>query len=257
MILNTNNSLTITIMSKMKDKAIDQLNQVKQRPILFSTPMVKAILEGRKTMTRRITGLEIINEDPNDWQFEWADFSLKLPWRFTQLSTVNKKSLKDRTFNQEEIKCQYGKIGDILWVRETWSEPILYDGFEQNYYYKADNIQRSDIKSRHIGDKWKPSIHMPKSACRIYLEILNIRVERLHDITEAAAINEGIKEGVELEDTKHELTYYQYVFGGNRYQSAVKAFRMLWIKINGSESWDLNPFVWVIEFKRIEKPNNF
>jgi len=88
---------------------------MKELPILFSTPMVLAILKDEKSMTRRTNGLEEINENPDDWQFEWADYYLKKPWRFTQKSTVNKQSLEDRSFNQAALKCPYGWSGDILW----------------------------------------------------------------------------------------------------------------------------------------------
>ena len=159
-------------------------------PLLFSTPMVKAEQAGRKTKTRRTKGLELINKNPDDWQFEWADYALKLPWRFTQKSTLNVKSLADRSFNQVALKCPYGQIGDVLWVRETWAPILDINGkkpLPDAYIYKAD------LEDFPVDWNWKPSLFMTKAVCRTFLEITNIRVERLQDITEQDAINEGVE----------------------------------------------------------------
>jgi len=199
----------------------------KERPILFSTPMVQAILDGRKTQTRRTRGLNVINQNPNDWQFEWMGYACKLPWRFTQKSSVNKKSLKDRTFNQEAIKCPYGQAEDILWVRETWN----YDPHKNvTYVYKEQGENQSE--------KWKSPRFMPKEACRIKLEITGIRVERLHNISEEDACEEGT----------------QNYYGVNAPYSTCKVrFSDLWDSINEKRGygWDINPWVWVIEFEKL------
>jgi len=225
----------------------------KERPILFSTPMVQAIPEGRKTMTRRTRGLEVINKNPDDFQFEWADFSLKLPWRFTQKFTVNELSLKERNFNQEAIKCPYGEIGDRLWVKETSCfvslehAQDLLEGMHSQLVYKTsvheDWMKYAKEKYRY---KWTPSIYMTRAACRIILEITNIGVERLIEISEEDARQEGIE-------------LIQRVYGSSYtwdncvtfHGTAKLAFQNLWEKINGADSWDFNPWVWIIKFKVI------
>ena len=220
-------------------------------PLLFSTPMVQAEQAGRKTKTRRTKGLELINTNPDDWQFEWADYALKLPWRFTQKSTVNEKSLTDRSFNQAALKCPYGQLGDVLWVRETWA-PIL-DINEKKplpdaYIYKAD------FEDYPVDWNWRPNIFMPKAACRTFLEITNIRVERLQEITEQDAIAEGV---LEKESANRGYVYMNYLTKSYGDIGADGSFETLWQSINGEDSWEANPFVWVIEFKPIEKPENF
>ena len=170
---------------------------IKQKPILFSTEMVRAILDRRKTQTRRILK-EIKNEG-----------------------------------------CPYGKIGDRLWVREPFcdADPAYFDkkGNLVQYAYKADNYPIGTFK-------WKPSIFMPKKASRITLEITNIRVERLNDISEQDAIAEGVEE---CDDKYHDDCQYGSI--GN-----ICSYKTLWESINGQGSWGQNPWVWVIEFKRVE-----
>jgi hypothetical protein len=144
-------------------------------------------------------------------------------------------------------------IGDILWVRETL-RIINHSGTASKYWYKADACQ-SDLNDLDV--KWKPSIFMPKEACRIFLEITGIRVERLKSITEQDAISEGVRftdfgknkyneqnRGFHVLDVTHQ---------DQCLQTARTAFGNLWEKINGPHSWNDQVWVWVIEFKRIEK----
>lgn len=153
----------------------------KEIPILYSSMMAKAKVEMRKTQTRRIHGLEEINANPDDWQFEWADFILKYPYRFTQKSTINKKTLAEGTFYQAEAKCPYGQPGELLWGRETVNK-----GENGKFHYKADELgPLNEVK-------WTPSIHMPKEAARIWDEVTRVRVERVANISEADCIAEGI-----------------------------------------------------------------
>lgn len=170
---------------------------MKQKPILFSTPMVQAILEGRKTQTRRICKQD-------------------LPYAST---------------------CPYGQVGDVLWVRETFA----HCG-NNTFLYKVNGCEPIPP------NKWKPSIHMPKKACRIYLKIKSTRVERLQDISTSDARSEGIKI-----DPISRTRYMNYVDGSTTYNERT-SFYSLWEKINGKESLDSNPWVWVVEFERIEKP---
>lgn len=225
---------------------------MKQHPILFSTPMVQAILAGNKTMTRRLNGLEKINTNPDDWQFEWADFSLKMPWRFTQISTVSEKTLADKSFYQSETKCPYGKPGDVLWVRETWAHRFSINGqyLPNEFVFKSTNDpHEGNSTHEELGLKWFPSIHMPKSACRLWLEITDIRVERLQVISE----KDAKAEGVELQKNHKWKNYRIGTEPKEGFSMPFSSFETLWRKIHGGDSWNANPWVWVIEFKRIEK----
>ena len=177
---------------------------MKERPILFSGPMVRAILDGRKTMTRRVVKPQslIISGHP------------------------------PRSIRQ----CPYGAPGDRLWVRETFAHLTHNDtGEGEGYIYRADGWD-DDVK-------WKPSIFMPRWASRITLEITDVRVERLQDITNGDAITEGVW-------TISPNKGRDYMDGGSTI-CPCGLFRSLWEKINGRESWDNNPWVWVIEFRKI------
>lgn len=209
-------------------------------PILYQTLMVQAIQQGSKTKTRRLKGLNRINEKPGDWDlinyFE-SDFGETITFQFVSRTEA------------ALLKFPFGKVGDVLWVRESVC-PGYYD--DNSPGYKAD---WNDVAAELVPEpKWKPSIHMPKTACRIFLEITGITVERLQDISEEDAIAEGI-----LIDTTvypNRLFNYQkdeWQEGG--FPSV--AFTQLWKMINGATSWDANPWVWVISFKKIDKPVNF
>lgn len=220
----------------------------KVRPILFSTPMVEAILDGRKTQTRRTRGLEDINRNPDDWHF------------------VGFYSLDDGvgvTFQNCEdfarIKCPYGKSpdlffdlpGDLLYVRETWLKLDKSHIITSPYVYKAncDSVAedaRKDYIKAGYPYQWKPSIHMPKAAARIWLEITDIRVERLQDISEEDALAEGVEP---MADGYRNYLPKLSPTAGFRWPTAYHSFQSLWESINGAESWDLNPWLWVVKFK--------
>jgi hypothetical protein len=175
----------------------------KERPILFSGPMVRAILDGRKTQTRRI-----VKGQPALW--------------------LNDSVMGQFISTDDHLisMCPYGKPGDRLWVRETFA--VCADS---SIFYRSDGGP-----SPWDGIKWKPSIHMPRAASRITLEIVSVRAELLHEITESDAIAEGCQcDGVPASLT-------------NR-----GAFGKLWLSINGPGSWDVNPWVWVVEFRRCEQ----
>jgi hypothetical protein len=195
---------------------------MKERPILFSTPMVQAILEGRKTMTRRVVkglpkGTHEVWFDGGEWIVE---NELGQCW-------VNGK-----------LKCPYGQRGDRLWVRETYLANTENDS--RPYTYKAD---WHDSILNHPKNKgiWLSPLFMPKAAARLWLEITNIRVERLRDISE----EDAQKEGVTMSGCQINSADGSYLFS--------YLFFALWSKINGEESLKQNPWVWVIEFRRIEK----
>jgi hypothetical protein len=212
------------------------------KPILFSTPMVQAVIAGNKTQTRRIIkpqpeegskfiGPETFNQCMND---KYGDL-------YPGPEVVGIYS----DDGEWGIKFPYGKIGDILWVRETWQHHGRPDIHEVKYIYKAD-------KSKTVAEiiKWKPSIFMPKEACRLFLEVTDIRVERLQNISERDAISEGIEV-----TGKNEYRYYNNKRPDQlSINKPIESYRSLWELINGPGSWDLNPWVWVISFKRIEKP---
>ncbi|MBM1191577.1 hypothetical protein [Pseudomonas weihenstephanensis] len=206
------------------------MSQVKERPILFSAPMVRAILEGRKSVTRRpVKGAGL------NWL---EDFT------------------PDYVADPANSLCPYGKPGDRLWVRETFidlrgtgvehrPDP---DGPLQRYAYAADCRpgSHSDEARKDFGLKYKPSIHMPRAACRILLEISDVRVERLQDITEEQAKTEGVR----LYTDHAELGDWWHVEGIETYSADPrKSFELLWSSVGGD--WNANPWVWVVEFKRV------
>lgn len=194
------------------------------KPILFSTPMVQAILDGRKTMTRRVIKIPY----PHDEHCEEQDISIFL-------GAVGCKTCGCYHWD-DAIKQKY-QVGDVLWVRETWAridelgyevkdrEPIKSDCIMYKTDFNADEVK-----------KWKPSIFMPKEAARIFLRVTNVRVERLQDIT---------GDGIEKEGLPKEIKYYT---------AALEWWKDLWNSINGKGAWEENPFVFVYEFQRIEKP---
>lgn len=202
---------------------------MRERPILFSAPMVRAILAGTKTQTRRIYK----NRKHPDFGCDIAGCEL----------SREKQHVIDRA-------CPYGQPGDRLWVRETFNlMAVRVNGEEFNpENYRATRTLPDPV----LG--WRPSIHMPRWASRILLEITAVRVERLNDISEADAMAEGINcyqfrpdDGFPLCDGyTHESDDGKCVL----HESAVAAYIRLWEQINGPGSWAANPWVWVVEFKR-------
>ena len=199
------------------------------KPILFNTEMVRAILDGRKSCTRRIC------KDANEYTVPDMDFY-----------NADRRTYAVHNFVDEEHTEQLSTAertcpictGDILYVRETWKEA------PKGYYYYED-WQRNDIADV---TKWKPSIHMPKEAARIWLKVTGVRMERLQEITEV-----GIqKEGVEV-DPKECAGKFDFI------SELFLLFQRLWnstIKKSDLDryGWDASPWVWVIEFERCEKP---
>ena len=202
------------------------------KPILFNTEMVRAILDGRKTCTRRIC------KDANectvpDMEFYNADRRTYAVHNFVDKEHTEQLSTAERT-------CPIC-TGDILYVRETWKKA-------PNGYYYYEDWQRNDIADV---TKWKPSIHMPKEAARIWLKVTDVRVERLHEITEDGAKAEGaIDNRGFIHSPENEY---------DRIHTAREHFIRIWnstIKKSDLDrhGWDANPWVWVIEFEWCEKP---
>jgi len=207
----------------------------KARPILFSTDMVKGILEDRKKQTRRI-----IKPNPLDLD----DLCGKNP---TFIGTSGDKAAVECNELQTVIKCKYGKPGDLLWVRETFFK-INAPELKGAYYYKASTDEGWKLK-------WKPSIFMPKNACRLFLEIKDIRVERLNCISEEDAMAEGVD--FRFFELFQENRFKDYLDEKDDYRTGYSSFQSLWEKINGLDSWKANPWVWVLEFEKIEKPQGW
>lgn len=194
---------------------------MKERPILFSGPMVRAILAGQKTQTRRI---------------------VRLPAWFADEFTVFGGEI------QKEVECPYGVTGDRLWVRETFTPHYFDDGRPG---YRADwNTRASDVASE---PRWRPSIFMPRELSRITLDIASVRVERLQNISEDDARAEGVSSDADM------LRALRHVRGAaavravpSRLHSARNNFAALWDEINGERApWSSNPWVWAVSFARV------
>jgi len=200
--------------------------------------MVRAILEGRKTMTRRV-----INPQPPE-EFEAPYLDKDGRWKVCENNSPDVL----RTY---QLHCPYGVLGDHLWARETFAN-INKPGIKPEYIYRADPVEIDEYEND--GGKWKPSIHMPRWASRITLEIVSLRVERLQDISEEDARAEGIKEKRWQDLKKCPMSLIGGI--GSTLPSCPQyryGFYELWDSINAKRgcSWESNPWVWVIKFKRI------
>lgn len=206
---------------------------MKERPILFSSPMVRAILEGRKTQTRRV-----IADQENDWASVHPDGS-GLGWIAWAPKPETAAFTVKAYPGEDGFKCPHGVPGDRLWVRETWLD-ISEHGFDagggEHFYNKVAYRASNDPVTN--GSPWRPSIFMPRWASRITLEITGVRVQRVQEISEEDANAEGVVPAV---PTVKLLGEYRV------------AYKHLWDSLNAKRGygWDKNPWVWVIEFKRV------
>lgn len=204
-----------------------------ERPILFNTPMVRAILEGRKTQTRRVVKVN----NPDEWEAvnncRAHKYGAQVPCYL----------FRPKASEEEGIHYPRYGIGDILWVRETWCQgkdahAIMFDPepLPGDYLYKADFKEEPD---KDIV-KWRPSVHMPREAARIFLRVKNVQLERLQDISGDDARAEGFEPVLDND--------------GIVVVSAKGKFRALWDGINTKRGygWDTNPWVWVIVFERVK-----
>ncbi len=210
------------------------------RPILFSAPMVRAILEGRKTQTRRVVKLTACGH-------------VKEPHGHRRWHPADPDAV---------LGCPYGRSGDRLWVREIWrvgkrwdeTQPrnlpprrmtVMFGAGGSISNQAPGQWEPDDSYPRELPEwagKLRPSIHMPRWASRITLELSEVRIERLQEITEADARAEGVEFG----RVTNELT-------GEIDRDAIEAFEDLWCRIHSLASWDANPWVWVLKFKRLGK----
>ena len=239
-----------------------------ERPILFTGAMVRALLDGSKTQTRRVMKPQP-EPTPDDYRGPAGHW---WPCRAVQSMVHVEQELRNDS-NQwggfAATSCPYGGVGERWWVRETWgvvsndwdgsgnlvdwvpdrpATEIYEMPFGQGYYsghviYAADGAfmwSGDDDGGGEPRSAWHPSIHMPRAASRILLEIVSVRVERLHDISEADAAAEGWSRRPEVSDDPQV------------HADAARDWYMdLWEQINGPGSWDANPWVWVVEFRRV------
>ena len=196
---------------------------IKERPILFQGSMIRAVLEGRKTVTRRA-----IKVQPH----------IDASGNFCVGSSNYGQDLCGKPVTKHFINgcCPYGKPGDRLWVREAWARIRVAQAPDQEWVVYREGDNRTDY-----GGPWKPGIHMFRRDSRILLEITDVRVERLQDITEEQALAEGIK--------KHSDGGYHVEDGKHYSDCPVESFAGLWSSVGGD--WDANPWVWCVSFKRI------
>lgn len=222
---------------------------MKERGMIFNGEMVRALLAGRKTQTRR-----------------------PIKWRQTRATEIAEREDGSKWPWSEDAEnvcdywhpCPLGAVGDRIWVRETWQ--VIHDYIDENgivderRFARSIPIQRGNywhpVYEEHFGNEsredrgfpWRPSIHMPRWASRITLEITDVRVERLNSISEEDATAEGVPPAGSL------LPDYPGTFltPNGDFATAKVAFQRLWESIYGEDSWKANPWVWVIKFKRIE-----
>ena len=221
------------------------------KPILFNTEMVRAILDGRKTQTRRIVKQKYGN----------TVFEMKTDKYGTRLIEIE-EDVEGITYGEREDGTTWRRIrpyiepkppyirGDILWVRETWNgvktgNPKI--GYHTSYWYKADD------QSENPDNLWRPSIHMPKEAARIFLRVVNIRAEQLQRITKEDALAEGADEieswgcrGGFIKLADYTISNYAKIWDKTVPKADLPRY-----------GWAANPWVWVIEFERIEKPEGW
>jgi hypothetical protein len=211
---------------------------MKEHPILFSTDMVRAVLQGRKTQTRRV-----IRPQKNITDMAVAYQAGDGSWIFWDSDSPDLAESTKRRYPSGGFKCPFGIPGDGLWVRETWTFWEDPNNGQDFVKYRAGGKKRfpniHDLKYSGwaFDGKWRPSIHMPRWASRITLEVVSVRVERVQEITEEDAKAEGCEIGHGLDDSSPFF--------------AKGAFRNLWDSLNAKRGygWDKNPWVWVVEFK--------
>ncbi|MFB5951836.1 morphogenetic protein [Klebsiella pasteurii] len=223
---------------------------MKERGMIFNGEMVRALLDGRKTQTRRIMKVQPEPSKSRPGDFWFSSKKLESMVHVSDLAPGNSPIVDCHLFFQEHC-CPFGAVGDRIWVRETFQGPLfdfdLMDSyckdptpFERPEFcvYKADGAPAPEFYDAddELHCRWRPSIHMPRWASRILLEITNVRVERLQEIT--------------LGDICKEIGCGLYDFRPATH--GFQAWEELWQSIYGEDSWKANPWVWVIEFKRVE-----
>lgn len=205
---------------------------MKERDILFSGEMVRKIRAGEKWETRRLAGLEIINRCPDDWELDGTNSGET--GMFTMGGENYAQFRCDKSgIRHYKVRCRYGVYGDLLWVKERFAKPFQRVGSsDPEFLYYADLPEGRS----YLGvSKWSPSIHMPRRAARLTFPNQGIGIERVQSITKESVIAEGFafREGLPLADC---------------HAGWHEPFAAVWIKLNGEESWNRNPWVWVVKF---------
>ena len=253
---------------------------MKERPILFSGEMVKAILDGRKTQTRRAVKPQPLQDVDGDEEITWEEKPIETGWESeigTEPCFAHWQLMRPGKLQPAKILCPYGVVGDRLWVKESWRTGSRLDGLDAAgitnaaedascqpgkgeswgkykpcpIVYEADGKHLvwadNDFAEHNFGPIGRLRVprFMPRWASRITLEITGVRVERLQDITDQDAESEGIQDHPQI--TSRWMDYET----GDESSCPIHSYRTLWEKINGHGSWDANPYVWVIEFKKI------
>ncbi|EDW1731192.1 hypothetical protein S726_003291 [Salmonella enterica subsp. enterica] len=221
---------------------------MKERGMIFNAEMVRAILDGRKTQTRRIMAIQPEHSELGLRRVIDSKNGRDNGKYFWSQSDARGLKMRSKVFG-----CPYGEVGDRIWVRETWQ--VIHDHIDESshveYRTYAPSIPKEKdrywhaVYAEHFGDEsredrgfpWRPAIHMPRWASRITLEITDVRVERLRGLSEEDAKSEGI-----IPSAGGVLPGWEYRIN----------FRDLWMDIYGTDNWEANPWVWVIEFKRVE-----
>lgn len=219
------------------------------KPILFNTEMVRAILDGRKSVTRRVVKLKYSNTHLEMFTNKYGTRLVEMQNEEPGVTTIKNP---DGTTTHKLLACIEKEPpyhpGDILYVRETWEECEDTGGYLYRAWPKFEPKDEDDAMKR-LGLKWRPSIHMPKEAARLFLRVTNVRVERLQDITGEEALKEGVvsKRPYFMYETVGQLEVYARNKFGEIWDSTIKKddlFRC---------GWEANPWVWVIGFERISK----
>ncbi len=210
------------------------------RPILFSAPMVRALLAGTKSQTRRV-----IKPQPyvNGYRFTGDEILChidELPPSAMLLSCRSgRRGYVTSDLEGWEASCPFGQPGDLLWVRETFAN-ITLGGYPPHYFYRADSDELPPRDDRAVHNSWQPSIHMPREACRLTLHITDVRVQRVQDISREDIRAEGVSLPLSAGDTK----FYE------GFSELHSNFADLWDSLHGGlESWFENPWVWAITFE--------
>lgn len=214
----------------------------KEIPILYSTEMIRAKLSGIKTQTRRIVKFA------NGWDESFVPTLIKEKHR----DGIDRWEMRCGTkYSTYVFKCPYGQPGDILYARETHYYEKYFNGLTENTFVRY----KADMGDEPVAWNWRPNIFLHKEHCRIWDRIVNIRVERLQDISEEDAIAEGIEpyngEHGPIPQNSTSPLFKNYGSSAFFAFRPIASYRSLWESINGTGSWDLNPWVWVIATETI------
>jgi hypothetical protein len=206
-------------------------------PILFTTDMMVANLQGIKNQTRRGRGLDVINENPNLWELHMVN-------RHDYISVVFNELDYDMSEKRViEVKSPYGQPGDVLWFREKWRRNEAMTGPPFHWY------ALNDVYTDPDNERWKPGIHMPSSACRAFGVIEEIRIERLNDISHMDAINEGILCTSSIREVSTDNHWYDYKDKSYYLNNPRLSYFSLFESINGKELTNKNPWLWQVKYK--------